>query len=85
MLMIFNILLANITILLYFFFFLFCCFYQFFTISVKVENARLKLAIVIPTGFLITVSNNAIEMPPDITDKKHLMTYQNSEKKQCIY
>ena len=68
MLMIFNILLANITILLYFFFFLFCCFYQFFTISVKVENARLKLAIVIPTSFLITVSNNAIEMLPDITD-----------------
>ena len=85
MLMLFNILLANITISLCFFFFLFCCFYQFFAISVKVENARLKLAIVIPTGFLITVSNNAIEMLPDITDKKHLMTYQNSEKKQCIY
>ena len=40
-----------------------------FTIPVKIENARLKLALIFPTGAPITVANNAIEMLPVITDK----------------
>ena len=83
--MLFNVLLANITILLCFFFLFLVVFNSFFTVPVKSENARLKLAFTIPTGALVTVKNDAIEMPPVITDKKKLMTYQNNQKMQCIY
>ena len=38
-------------------------------IPVEVKNARLKLALTIPTGARITVPNNAIEMLPVVTDK----------------
>ena len=38
-------------------------------IPVNIENARLKLALAIPTGAPITVTNDAIEMLPTITDK----------------
>ena len=31
-------------------------------ISVEIKNARLKFALAIPTGSLITVENDAIEM-----------------------
>ena len=41
----------------------------FFTIPVEIENARLKLALVIPTAAPITVANDAIEMLPVVTDK----------------
>ena len=45
------------------FFLLFCVvFNDFFTILIKIENARLKIAIAIPTGVPITVANDAIEM-----------------------
>ena len=59
----FNLLLANMTIWLCFFF-LFLVFNRFFTIPIKIENARLKLALTIPTGAPITVANDAIEMLP---------------------
>ena len=36
---------------------------------VDTENARLKLALAIPTGSPITVANDAIQMPPLVTDK----------------
>ena len=45
----------------------------------EIENARLKLALVIPTGAPIAVANDAIEMLPVVTDKT--MAYQNSQKK----
>ena len=67
--MLFNLLLANITILLCFFFLLLVVFNSFFTIPVQIENARLKLALVIPTGAPITVANDAIEMLPLVADK----------------
>ena len=52
------------------FFFLFLVpFNNFFTSPVHNENARLKLALVIPTGIPITVANDAIETPPFVTDK----------------
>ena len=38
-------------------------------IPVEIENARLKLALTIPTGAPITVANDAIEMLPVVTDK----------------
>ena len=67
--MLFNLLLANITILLCFFFLLLVGFNSFFTIPVEIENARLKLALAIPTSAPITVANDAIEMLPVVTDK----------------
>ena len=55
------------------FFFLFrVVFKHFSTISVAIENARLKHTLktkVIPTGAPITVANDAIEMPPLVADK----------------
>ena len=59
------------------------CFYSFLAIPVKIENARLILALTIPTVPPITVANDAIEMLRVVTDKT--MTYQNSQNKQCIY
>ena len=51
-------------------FFLFLVvFNSFFTISVEIKNARLKLVLAIPTGAQITVANDAIEMIPVVTDK----------------
>ena len=37
-------------------------------IPIEIQNARLKLELTIPTGALITVANNAIEMLPVVTD-----------------
>ena len=81
---IFNLLLANITILLCIFFLFLVVFNSFFTIPVKIENARLKHALAIPTGAPITVTYDAIEMLPVVTDNK-IMSYQNSQNKQCTY
>ena len=67
--MLFNLLLANITILLCFFFLFLVVFNSFFTIPVEIENARLKLALTIPTGAPIRVADDAIEMIPVVTDK----------------
>ena len=80
--MIFNLLLANITILLCFFLYL-VLFNSFLTIPVEIENAILKLALTIPTGAPITYANDAMEMLPVVTDQT--MTYQNSQRKQYIY
>ena len=38
-------------------------------IPVETKNARLKLALVIPTGAPMTVANDAIEMLPVVTNK----------------
>ena len=62
----FNLLLANITILLCFFFLFLVVFNSFFMIPVEIENTRLKLALAIPTGAPITVVNDAIEMIPAV-------------------
>ena len=67
--MLFNLLLANITILLCFSFLFLVAFNSFFTIPVEIENTRLKLALAIPTDALITVANDAREMLPVVTDK----------------
>ena len=40
-----------------------------FAMPVDIENARLKLALAIPTGAPVTAGNDAIEMLPLVTDK----------------
>ena len=52
----FNLLLANITILLYFFYVFLVVFNNFFTSPVDNENAILKIALAIPTGVPIIVA-----------------------------
>ena len=56
----FNLLLANITILLSFSSYS-LLFNSFFTIPIEIGNARLRLALTIPTDAQITVANDAIE------------------------
>ena len=51
------------------------------TVPIVIENAKLKLALAIPTGAPITVGNEAIEMLPLVADKT-IKTYLNSQKKQ---
>ena len=46
---------------------------------VDIENARVKLALAIPTGAPITVANDAMEMLPLVTDK-NLSIYQKNQK-----
>ena len=67
--MLFNLPLANITILWCFFVFFFVVLNSFFTTPLKIEYARLELALAIPTGAPITVANDATEMLPVVADK----------------
>ena len=67
--MLFNLLLASLAILLCFFFLFLFVFNSFFMIPVEIENVRLKLALIIPTGRPMTAVNDAIEMLPVVTDK----------------
>ena len=67
--MLFNLLLASITILLGVFLLFLAIFNSFFTILVEIEKTRLKLALTIPTGAPITVANDVIEMLPVVIDK----------------
>ena len=46
-----------------------CFFNSFYRVPVEIQNARLKLALTIPTGAQITVANDAIEMLPVVIDK----------------
>ena len=62
-------LLTNITILLCFFFLFLVAFNNFFTSPVHNENARQRLAFVIPIGAPIAVAKDAKETPPLVTDK----------------
>ena len=74
---------ASITILLCFFFLFLVVFKSFFTNPVVVENARLQLALIIPTGAPIIVANNAIEMLPIATDKT--INDLSNYSKEAIY
>ena len=81
--MLFNFILASITIFLCFFFLFLVVFNSIIVIPAEIEKTRVKFALTIPTGAPITVANDAIEMLPVVTDKQ-LMTCQNSQKKQYI-
>ena len=52
-----------------FIFLLLVAFNNFFTSPVHNENARLRLALVVPIGARTTATNDAIETPPLVTDK----------------
>ena len=67
--MLFNLLLANIAILLCFFFLFRAVFNNFITIPVVIENTKLKLALAIPTGAPITVANEGVDIPLLVADK----------------
>ena len=67
--MLFNLLLASMTILLCFFFLFLIVFKRFFTNPVVIENARPQLALIIPTGSPVAVANDAIGMLTVATDK----------------
>ena len=67
--MLFNLLLANITILLCFFFLFRVDFNIFFTMPVDIEKVRLKLALAILAGAPITIENDGIEMLQFVADK----------------
>ena len=67
--MLFNLILANIPILLCFFFLFLVVFTNFLTSPVDNENARIRLALAIPTGVSIIIANHAIEMLPLVADK----------------
>ena len=61
-------------------FLLFAVFSSFFTIPVEIENARLKLVLVILTGAPMTNSNDAIEMLPVVTDRTIIKTVKRSKR-----
>ena len=77
--MLFNLLVPSKTILLCFFFLS-----SYPANPVVIENARLKLALITPTGAPIAVANDAIEMLPVATDKA-INDYLNTQKKQYTY
>ena len=61
-------------------FLLFAVFSSFFTIPIEIENARLKLVLVILTGAPMTNSNDAIEMLPVVTDRTIIKTVKRSKR-----
>ena len=67
--MLFNLLLANITILFCFFFLFLIVFKNIFTNPDLIKNVRPQLAPIIPAGAPITLASNAIEILPDNIDK----------------
>ena len=52
-------------------------------ILLEIENARLKLALTIPTGTPMTVANDAIEMLPVVTD--NTINDLSKQSKEAIY
>ena len=72
--MLFNLLLASITILLCFFFLFLIVFKNFFTNPDVIENVKPKLAPIIPAVTPITLANYAIEMLLDNIDKTFNLT-----------
>ena len=67
--MLFNLLLANITILFLFIFLFRVIFNNCFTNPVVIEKAKLRLALAIPSGAPQTIANDVIDIPPLASDK----------------
>ena len=67
--MLFNLLLASITILLCFFFLFLIVFKNLLTNPDVIEHVKSQLAPIIPAGAPIAVANDALEMLPDNIDK----------------
>ena len=68
--MLFNLLLASITVLLYFLFLFLIVFKNVFTNPDVIENVKPQFAPIIPAGAPITVANDAIEILPGNIDKR---------------
>ena len=66
--MLFDLVLASITVLLCFFFLFLIVFENFFTNPDVIENVKPQLVPIIPAGAPVTVVNDAIEMLPDNID-----------------
>ena len=68
---------------MYFLFLFLVVFKNFFTNPNVIENVKPPLAAIIPAGAPITLANDAIEIPPDNTDK----TFNDLSKysKEAIY
>ena len=83
--MLFNLLLSSITILSCFLLLVLVIFNSFFIIPAEIENARLKLPLIIPIGAPMTVANDTIDMLQLAKlQTKRLKTYQKTQKKQYI-
>ena len=67
--MLFNLLLASITILLYFFFLFLIVFKNIFANPDVIKKVKPQLTPIIPAGTPITLVNGAIVMLPDNMDK----------------
>ena len=67
--MLFNLLLASVTILLCFFFLFLFVFKNLFTNPDVIENVKPQLVPITPAGTPITLANDAIEILPDNIDK----------------
>ena len=67
--MLFNLLLASITILLCFFFLYLIAFKNLFINPDVIENVKLQLVPIIPAGIPIKLANDAIEILPDNIDE----------------
>ena len=65
----FNFLLASITILLCFFFFFLVICNNFYIIPVVKENTRVKIALANPAAIPITLVKEIILIPPLVADK----------------
>ena len=74
--MLFNLLLANIAILLCFFFLVLIAFKNLSTNHDVIKNVKLQPAPIIPVGDPTTLANDAIEILPDNIDK----TFNDSSK-----
>ena len=66
--MLFNLLLAGITILSRFFFLFLVISKTFFIIPVAKENTRVKLTLAIPAGTPITFAKEIIDIPPLVAE-----------------
>ena len=52
-------------------------------IPAQIKNARLKLALTIPTGAPMTIANDAIQMLPVVTDKT--FNHLSKRSKKVVY
>ena len=65
--------------------FISCFFNNVFTMPRDIENARLNLTLVVPTGAPVIFGNDAIEMLPLVADKTIKYLSKEAISKEAIY
>ena len=65
--------------------FISCFFNNVFTMPLDIKNARLNLALVVPTGAPVIFANDAIEMLPLVADKTIKYLSKEAISKEAIY